>query len=430
MLYAAALVIPFAAIVPIASPVVAKIAFASFLFVAVLDALFAVRGKANLRVLFPNLVRLSKDREGAISLRIQNLDQKSKNIRIGLPFPTEVEAEMFDQLVQLPEGSEFSRFEWNCIPRKRGKYAIDLCYMEQVSPLGLWNYRSVQGMECELRVYPNLLEERKKLASRFLNRDDYGAHTRRMIGQGREFEKLREYVSGDAYEQIHWKATAKRGRPITKVFQMERTQEVYVVLDSSRRSAREVDHETALEFFMRSALILGAVAQQQGDLFGAITFSNRVQGFLRAGNGKAHYHACRDMLYSLQPQMVTPDYEDLFSFVRLRLRRRALLIVLTDLNDPMLAEGFVRSAAIVARHHLLLVNMIRPQGAIPLFQQAVEPSVDSVYESLAGHMIWENLKDLHNILRRYGITLSQLHLPTMSVDLVDQYFDIKQRQLL
>jgi uncharacterized protein (DUF58 family) len=428
MLYAFALILPFAAIVPIVSAVVPLFAFGLFFLIAIVDALMAAN--ANVKVLLPGLVRLSKDRAGSIGIRIDNLDHKHKTIRIGLPIPSEIESESYNQVVALPEGAEFSRFEWACLPKKRGKFGIGHCFLEQQSLLGMWSLRTIQNVACEIRVYPNLTEERKKLAAQFLNRENYGAHARRMVGQGREFEKLREYVPGDAYDQLHWKATAKRGRPITKVFQMERTQEVYVALDFSRRSAREMEQETALEFFMRSALILGAVAQQQGDHFGVITFSNRVHGFLRAGNGRAHYHACRDMLYSLQPQMVTPDFEDLFSFARLKLRKRALLIILTDLNDPMLAESFVKSAALVARHHLLLVNMIRPQGAFPLFENPVAPSVDAVYEALSGHMVWENLKDLRNVLRRYGINLSQLHLPSMSVELVDQYFDVKSRQLL
>jgi uncharacterized protein (DUF58 family) len=428
MLYASALVLPFATVVPFVSPILALSAFALLFVIAITDAL--ITSRANVQVLLPNLVRLSKDREGVIGVRIDNLDQKAKFIRLGLALPGEIEAKFYDQVVALPGGAEFSRFEWICVPKKRGKYNIEHCFVEQSSAMGLWSHRSVQNVECELRVYPNLTEERKKLAAQFLNRENYGAHVRRIVGQGREFEKLREYVPGDAYDQLHWKATARRGRPITKVFQMERTQEVYVVLDFSRRSARQLDSESALEFFMRSALILGAVAQQQGDLFGVITFSNRVQGYLRAGNGTAHYHACRDILYSLQPQMVTPDFEDLFSFVRLKLRKRALLVILTDLNDPMLAESFVKSAGLVARHHLLLVNMIRPQGAFPLFDNSVVPTVDAVYEALSGHLIWENLKDLRNVLSRYGITLSQLHLPNMSVELVDQYFDVKSRQLL
>lgn len=430
LLFFAAIVLPFALIVPVTSSAVAQISFIVFGFIAILDAWIGNSRKGSVRVVLPVVLRLSKDREGFLPLRIQNPDQEARQIRIGMPFPLEVESPVSDQSVQLPQGSEYSHFEWPCKGIVRGKHRISHCYVEYISPLGLWNLRTVQNSECELRVYPNLFEERKKLASRFLNRDEYGSHSRKMVGQGREFEKLREYVSGDGYDQLHWKATAKRGRPITKVFQIERTQEVYVVVDFSRRSARQVNHETALEFFLRSALILGMVAQQQGDLFGVLTLSNRVHGFLRAGNGKAHYHACRDLLYTLQPQLVTPDYEDLFSFVRLRLRRRALLIVLTDLNDPMLAESFANSASLVARHHLLLVNMIRPEGALALFEEANANSVDSLYERLSGHIVWENLKDLRNVLHRYGIPLSQLHLPNMSVELVNQYFAVKERQLL
>ncbi len=430
LLFTAALVLPFALLVPITTPAIAQIGIFVFGMIALMDAWFGSRMKPNVKILLPDLVRLSKDRDSVLPIRIQNLDQASRQIRIGLPFPAEVESSDHDRTVALPEGSEYSYLEWPCKGTKRGRYFFDRYFVEHASPFGLWSMRTVQGVHCELRVYPNLIEERKKLASRFLNRDEYGSHSRKMVGQGREFEKLREYVSGDAYDQLHWKATAKRGRPITKVFQIERTQEVYVVVDFSRRSAREVNNETTLEFFLKSALILGLVAQQNGDLFGTITLSNRVQGFLRAGNGKAHYHACRDLLYTLQPQMVTPDYEDLFSFVRLRLRRRALLVVLTDLNDPMLAESFVRSASLVARHHLLLVNMIRPERALALFQEPNVDSVDSMYERLSGHLVWQNLKDLQSVLHRYGIAMSQLHLPTMSVELVNQYFAIKERQLL
>ena len=430
LLFGATLLLPFALLVPVTSAVIAWIAIAVFGFVAAFDAWRGARKRAALHLFVQDPVRLSKDKGSVLQLRIQNSDLSARRIRVGLPFPPEIESQNDHQVIDLPAGVEYSAFEWPCKGIKRGAFVLDRCYIEESSPLGMWNIRGSHPIRCELRVYPNLLEERKKLASKFMRRNEYGAHARKMVGQGREFEKLREYVPGDGYDQIHWKATAKRGRPITKIFQIERTQEVYVVIDFSRRSAKTFQNETALEFFLRSALLLGIVAQQNGDLFGAITLSNRVHGFLRAGNGKAHYHACRDMLYTLQPQIVTPDFEDLFSFVRLRLRRRALLVILTDLNDPMLAESFVHSASLVARHHLLLVNMIRPEKALPIFNEPNVGSVDSIYERLSGHLVWENLKDLKNVLHRYGIPLSQLHLPNMSIELVNQYFAVKERQLL
>ena len=100
----------------------------------------------------------------------------------------------------------------------------------------------------------------------------------RQIGRGREFEKLREYVAGDGLDEIHWKAAARRGRPITKVFQVERTQEIYVIIDASRLSARTMGEETALEREVAGALLTGAAAERAGDLFGLAAFSDRVEG--------------------------------------------------------------------------------------------------------------------------------------------------------
>ena len=123
-----------------------------------------------------------------------------------------------------------------------------------------------------------------------------------------------------------------------------------------------------LERFITAAMVLGLVAEKQGDLFGLLTFSDRVHGFVRARNGKAHYNVCRETLYSLETQPVNPDFEELFSFVRQRLRRRALLIILTNLDDPVLAQHFTRNLDLVTRRHLVLVNMITPPGCARSFR--------------------------------------------------------------
>src|SRR5262249_15650451 len=144
-------------------------------------------------------------------------------------------------------------------------------------------------------------------------------------------------------------------------------------LPGALRPAGDPDSQTptptSLERFVTAALVLGLAAQQQGDLFGLLTFSNQVDHFVRARNGKAHYSACRDTLYTLQPENVTPDFDELGAFVRLRLRRRALLFVLTSLDDPVLAESFVRNLDLVCRHHLVVVAMLQPPGVAPLFGQ-------------------------------------------------------------
>ena len=411
---------------------------AVFLVLVMLDAAWAFRSLDGIDVELPDLIRLSKDRAGEIELRIRNEKQKSKSLRVGLAFPPEILSADEDLRVALPVESLVSRLFWRCTPVKRGNYFLHKCYLEAGSPLGLWAMRATAPARAEIRVYPDMSRERRNLAGLFLNRGSVGLHTQRQVGKGREFEKLRQYIPGDSYDEIHWKATAKRRHPITKIFQVERTQEVYVIIDASRLSARsstspisgEDDSNTILEQFITAALVIGLVAEKQGDLFGVLTFSDRVKRFLRAKNGKAHYNACRDALYTLQPQIVTPDFHDLSAFIRLRLRRRALLAFLTDLSDPVVAESFARSMDVICRHHLVIVNMLNPLGARPLFSDANVASIHDLYEHLAGHMLWHDLRELEKILHRRGIRFSLLDHERLSAQVVSQYMSVKQRQLL
>jgi uncharacterized protein (DUF58 family) len=294
--------------------------------------------------------------------------------------------------------------------------------------------RKTVPVQSEIRVYPNLLNERKSLAALFLNRGVFGLHAQRQIGKGRDFEKLREYVPGDGYDEIHWKATARRGRPITKVFQIEKTQEVYVIVDASRLSARKINPDagadSTLERFVTAALVLGLAAEQQGDLFGLLTFTNKVEKFVRAKNGQSHYSACRDALYTLEPKIVTPDFDELCTFIRLRLRRRALLVFLTALDDPAIAESFVRNLELIRRQHLVLVNMMQPPGVAPLFSNPNIAGVDDLYQHLGGHLRWQNLRELQKVLQRRGVQFSLLGDERLSAELVSQYLSVKQRQLL
>ena len=303
---------------------------------------------------------------------------------------------------------------------------------------------------CEIRVYPNLLAERRQLAAVFLNRGAFGLHSQRVVGKGRDFEKLREYVPGDSYDEIHWKATARRGHPITKVFQVERTQEVYLIIDSSRLSARpaaragrssgvggmrggklgESGGDSIFERFLVSALILAQAAERQGDLFGLVTFSDQVQTFLRAANGQQHYSACRDSLYTLEARSTAPDFDEVAFFIRRRLRRRALLLFLTSLDDPVLAESFLRNTRLLAGQHLVMVNMIQPPDAAPLFTDPGVGRLEDLYRHLAGHLQWHGLRELGKTLERRGVRFSLLPHDRLCADLVSQYLAVKQRQLL
>jgi len=397
---------------------------AAFVLVAVWDVLTSRRLLNGLHLEAPAISRLAIDKEGQFELRLRNESRQPRALRLALPLPAEFTAPWDEIEVALPAEVEWSQFPWTCLPNKRGRYSLDAAYLESASPLGLWSVRKTMPLRAEIRVFPNMQKERKGLGLMF--RGAFGTHAQRQVGKGREFEKLRDYVTGDGSEDIHWKATARRGKPVTKVFQVERTQEVYVALDTSRLSARE----DAIERHISTALLIGAAAEQQGDLFGLLSFSDRVENFVRARTGTAHYNSCRDAIYALQPSEVNPDFDEVCSFIRLRLRRRALVIILTALDDPVLAENFVRNVDIIARQHLVVVGMMKPSGVAPLFSDPAVSTSDDLYEKLGGHLRGQNLEEISRLLQRRGVKLSIFDSERMGLSLVSEYLNIKKRQLL
>ncbi|MCC6145157.1 MAG: DUF58 domain-containing protein [Candidatus Hydrogenedentes bacterium] len=408
----------------------------AFALVATADAAASLSRLAQIDARFPEVVRLTRRRQGAIPIHLQPGKGTPRRIRIGLQLPRELESLQDSLRVELPPDLASAEVEWACLPLQRGRFEVASVYLEASSLFGWWAIRRTLPARTEIRVYPDVMRERNKLAAMFLNRGALGVHAMRRVGKGRDFEQLREYIAGDSYEDVHWKATARRSHPVTKVYQVERTQEVYVILDASRLSAREVldesnaHKEAQLERFIAAALVLGLVAQRQGDLFGLLTFSDRVHSFIRAKNGTAHYHTVRDGLYMLQPRVVNPDFDELASFIRTRLRRRALLIFLTNLDDPVLAEQFTRSMDLLSRQHLVLVNMIVPEGVQPLFRGGDIADFDEIYDRLAGHLRWHDLREVQRVLHYRGVTMSLLHNTSLAPELVTQYINVKQRQLL
>jgi uncharacterized protein (DUF58 family) len=411
-------------------------------FIALGDAAGVKNRLAGVEVQAPDITRLSKGVEGKITLQVFNRTDRAIHLRVAIPLDHRVGCMENDMWVDIPAQAGVT-VAFDCLPTVRGKYDLQECCIAMTSPLGMWLKRNLLPCDAEVRVHPDLMSERKRISAVFLNRGTAGAHLQRQVGQGREFDNLREYVAGDGYDEIHWKATAKRARPITKVLQIERTQEVNVIIDTSRLSARVPDapHRTVadieapevstmLERSITAALILGMAADRQGDRFGVMSFSDRVDNFVRARTGRGHYRSCRDALYALQPKMVAPDFSELFAFIRMRLRRRALLVFLTYLDDPIVAENFTHALPLIARQHLVVVNMIRPWGVEKLFTGPEPTSVDDVYRNLSGHMRLQQLEELQKGLQHTGARFNLVDNENLCPKLVSQYINLKHRQLL
>ncbi|MFN0129774.1 MAG: DUF58 domain-containing protein [Verrucomicrobiales bacterium] len=425
---------------------VCGLAMLALVALAVVDAWLGWSRLDRVAVDAPAVIHGARGRVVDLQVPVQGLVTTT---RIGLSLPDVVRCA--DPVVRLEPAEAVA--EWPLRVLKRGRHRFDFAFVEAASPIGLWLRRRAVPLGTELLVYPDLRRERTALSAVFLNRGGLGRHARAQVGKGREYDHLRDYTAGDDFGDIHWKSTARRGFPVTKTFQIERTREVYVVIDHSRLSARELPSapsppddrpaqvagapmggdaaiETHLERALESALALGLAAERQHDLFGLVTFADQVTRFIRAGAGRAHYGSCRNAVLTLEPRLVAPDFEELFVSLRRSLTRRALVVILTDLSDPLQAEAFVRDVRLVAQHHVVIVSMIRPPRAAPLFSNPGVEDLDDIFRDLSGHFLWHDLQEVTAVLARQGVRLSLPDSAALTVDVVSRYMEVKNRQLL
>jgi uncharacterized protein (DUF58 family) len=423
----------------------AWVAAAVWLLAVVLDAASSRRRFAGVGVTAPELVRMTVDQPARLTLHLSKPGPLHLQVRIGLALPEALSSDAVVQQVGLAAGQERQMLHWPCQALRRGRFFLEACHLELPSRWGLWGVRRRFALSCEIRAYPNLVSGQKNILGLF-SRREWGWRSVRKVGKGREFEQLREYLPGDSYEDVDWKATARRRYPVTRVFQVEQSQEIYVVLDASRLSTRSAEfgrdrrhrartgaataESTIFERYITAALVMALAADRAADRFGLLIFGARPDGLIKAGRGRAHYNACREALYNRMPQTVSPDFDELFSFIGTHLRKRALLLFLTHLDDPLMAESFIGAMRACARQHVLMVNMFRPAGAYPLFSSPDVHSLRGIYDHLAGHMVWSALSDTRRRLRQYGAGFTLLDKEQLSSQLISQYMEIKQRQLL
>jgi uncharacterized protein (DUF58 family) len=326
---------------------------------------------------------------------------------------------------------------------RRGLWPMPRVGIERGSRFGIWRLRQWFDSPALLRIDADLRPGRRGILRSPVYRALVAARQAPWTGQGREFERLREYQAGDNYAEIAWKSTARRGVPVTRLFQWEQKQEVYFVIDQSRASASTIDPalETDanialarrprlfLDLAVETALVGATVALELGDEFGLVTYAEEPKTWLRAGSGQFQFRQFRDRLLNLEPLPTTADYEALFSRIRLQLRRRAYLVLLADLAERSLSDSMRRGVALLHTSHVVLMTSVLPAHARPAFSPGEQPHTDQdVYAALAGEKENQRLVALARQLRQLGADLRFVPPENFLRSAVEGYLESKREQ--
>jgi uncharacterized protein (DUF58 family) len=258
-----------------------------------------------------------------------------------------------------------------------------------------------------------------------------GVRDARRRGEGRSFARLRDYVVGDDPRRIDWKATAKRGHPITREFTVERSQTVYVLVDAGRSMTQLAGEFPRFEYALSSALVLADVAVRAGDRVGALVFDDHLRVLVPAQRGTAALQALRTALVPVQPTLVEPDYSAAFRALALRQRKRALIVLLTDVIDGRAARALLAHLSRGGSHHLAVVVALRNDAvlaAAALPSSAV--STRQVYASGAAEELLAERATALQRMRDAGIVVLDVAPDAMAAAIVSQYLELKARDAL
>jgi uncharacterized protein (DUF58 family) len=269
----------------------------------------------------------------------------------------------------------------------------------------------------QVRVY-EALARRGQLA-------ELGVRTQRRPGEGTEFERVREAVPDDPERFINWKATARSGRLMASELIPERAQPVVVCLDHGRLMGVGAGELTKLDHAINAALLLVHVAVSTGDRVGLFAFSDRVTTTLSPRAGRLQMRRFLDAVRPLRAGEVEADYDEALAQLSRWQRRRALVVIFTDVLDPDQGQALVRQCARLRRHHLPLVVTVRDPALEDTARARPTDMRSAAARLVAGSLVSDREETLQ-LLRRSGVETIDADARTLSPRLVNRYLELKR----
>jgi uncharacterized protein (DUF58 family) len=331
--------------------------------------------------------------------------------------------------VRLKPGT-ISSFSYTLSPPERGSDRFRSTFIRLECPLGLVRRQLELDTSAPVRVYPNVLALREfDLLNQKGRLREVGIRQSRARGLGTEFESLRDYTEGDDFRKIDWKASARRGRLITRQYEQERNQCVMLCIDTGRYMLAEVDGVRKLDHVLDAILMLTNAAALAGDFVGALVYSDVVRRYIPPRKGRSQVGAIIEAIHDLMAEPIQSDDSAAFSYLASRWKRRSLVVLFTDFEDADRARQLATAFAPIAKRHLALIVQVQDPKLDELVKHSPE-SLDELYRQSAASMLLQDRAAAVKIVSSMAIHTLVAEPQQLASKLVSHYFTVKERALL
>lgn len=321
-------------------------------------------------------------------------------------------------------------FRYRTYSPRRGAYRFGPVDLRVWRDEGWWRRQVRLQQPQEVAVFPNVVAiKRVQLSLRRGLRAMAGVRRARPPGASTAFAGLRDYVRGDDVRRVSWTATARRDRPVMIEVEAERGQQVVLALDCGRLMTAPAGDLDKLDHAVNAALMLAWVAQAHGDRVGLMTFDDRVTTFLKPERGAIQLRRINETLYAVRPEYVEPDFGHAMTHLALRVGRRSLVIMLTDVQDPEASRELIAHSLRLSAKHLVLVVAMSDPAVLGARDAPIDTS-NRAYEWAAAEEFVASRRESFELLRRGGVLGLDVVAGSLSPALVERYLELKERALL
>jgi uncharacterized protein (DUF58 family) len=373
----------------------------------------------------PRIVPVGVEREATVYL--QSGDAQAQHVVVHDLLPGDWKATGLPRAVELHPGNELA-LAYRFVPGERGAFEIPGCQLRLRSRWRLWQQRRTLPLRQSLRVYPNFAPVARfalfsaELASRVV-----GAHVRRNRGEGTEFQQLREYRVGDSLRQVDWKASQRARKLISRDYQQERNQQVLLMLDTGRRLLARDDALSHFDHVLDASLVVAYLALRQGDAVGLLA-SGGEHRWLAPQRGLGAIDTLLNTTYDLEARPVATDFLEAATEVSLRQRRRALVMLVTNVRDEDF-EDLLAAVRLLQKKHLVCVASLREK----VLDEALERPAETLTEAIGAGSLARYLDErerAHRALRSQGVMVLDVTCAQLPAALVERYLAVKREGLL
>jgi uncharacterized protein (DUF58 family) len=388
-----------------------------------------IRQADNVTVERDVTVPLSLGAENLITLSLKNRSSQTFSIKLRDEPPHQFQVAQETHSGTL--APDFvKKIKYYITPIERGLYSFGAVNVRFMAGWELIVLQRRFPIEAEVKVYPNVIETKKlQLLSRRQNLSQMGLHALKLKGGGMEFESLRSYVSGDELRSVDWKASARRGKLISREYQLERGQNLMLMLDAGRTMASRGEALTKLDYAVNAALLLTHVAVEQGDRVGLLSFADDVLAHLPLGKGEAQKRGVMETLYALKHRFIESDYRRAFLYSAARLKKRSLIVLFTDLIDPDSSARLISHIVPLVRKHLILCIALSDTESMKLINE-IPYDAQTAYQQAVATSLLEDRKKALVQLQAHGVLTLDVSPEQLSIATVNRYLKLKHEMQL